>query len=493
MKFLAAFLSLILLAAAAPAAVDKRGLPVPPSKDPWYTPQSGFELQKLGTILKHRTVTNPIGIVIAPIAIEHVYELMVRSEDTFGNATAITTTIFIPAGADGLKVLSYQPAEDSSNLDCAPSYAMQLGANPVTIVSTQLEEVLVQAGLKEGWIVNVPDWEGPGAAFGAGRQAGKATLNSIRAALQSENITGIKTDADVALWGYSGGTMGTGWAALMQDTYAKDLSKNIIGYALGGIAVNVKSIAQQNMGHTFAGFVIAAMNGLSHEYPSIAQVLQEYVIPSERDVFESTNKVCEIVYLPEFINAQWSTYFTNGEGILDVPAVVEVMDSLNMITLGLTPVAPLFFYQAQNDEILPASDVDTLFDTLCTRGVSIDYALDETGGHISEAIFGAGSAFTWLKARYNGQTQSGCNKNSHLSNALTPEGLSGFDSLIGAALWQIWIGIPSQFYKFLDDIIPQIHLPFTLHDLLPGIFPIPLPIPLPDLPFPIPDPLGIFS
>ena len=75
------------------------------------------------------------------------------------------------------------------------------------------------------WLI--PDYEGPKASFTAGKQCGQSTLDSIRAVLKTTNVTGIQ-DAKVAMWGYCGGTVATGWAAALQEpTYAKELKSNL--------------------------------------------------------------------------------------------------------------------------------------------------------------------------------------------------------------------------------------------------------------------------
>jgi hypothetical protein len=74
---------------------------------------------------------------------------------------------------------------------------MQQGINFNTTSSKV--NYLFEAGLLEqGWIVRIPDYEGPKAAFAAGPQSGMAALASIRAVLKSSNITGI-ANKDVAV------------------------------------------------------------------------------------------------------------------------------------------------------------------------------------------------------------------------------------------------------------------------------------------------------
>jgi hypothetical protein len=48
----------------------------------------------------------------------------------------------------------------------------------------------------------------------AGRQIGYATLDSIRAALKSTDITGLSANATVTMNGYSAGALSVGWVSL---------------------------------------------------------------------------------------------------------------------------------------------------------------------------------------------------------------------------------------------------------------------------------------
>ena len=167
---------------------------VPPSRDPFYTPEGNWRATKPGTILTHRLVPNPLVNVTYSAA----YQLLYRTTDALGKATAAVTTIIVPPKPKFSKLLSYQIVYDTPDADCSPSYAMQEGMPFI------FDEGFTY-GLAEGWIVNTPDYEGPMGAYTVGTISGQATLDSVRAALASTKITKIERDAQVAMWGYSGG------------------------------------------------------------------------------------------------------------------------------------------------------------------------------------------------------------------------------------------------------------------------------------------------
>jgi hypothetical protein len=53
------------------------------------------------------------------------------------------------------------------------------------------------------------------------------------------------------MWGYSGGSLATEWAAELQPTYAPEL--NFAGAALGGLVPNITSVLKTiNGGHLLA-------------------------------------------------------------------------------------------------------------------------------------------------------------------------------------------------------------------------------------------------
>lgn len=168
----------------------------PPSTDPFYTPSdSNWRTTDPGTILAHRLVPRPLKNV----TYQSAYQLLYRTTDSLGEPIPAVTTVIRPRGdVNTSRLLSYQIIYDTAEVDCSPSYVLQQGGlNAFDNGFTY--------GLSAGVMVNSPDYEGPKAAFTAGKVAGQATLDSIRAALASKEITGVEQDATVAMWGYSGG------------------------------------------------------------------------------------------------------------------------------------------------------------------------------------------------------------------------------------------------------------------------------------------------
>ena len=67
----------------------------------------------------------------------------------------------------------------------------------------------IASALNQGWWLVVPDFEGLNALYSAGLSSGYATLDSLRVALREGPKLGLSTKAKYALWGYSGGSIGS--------------------------------------------------------------------------------------------------------------------------------------------------------------------------------------------------------------------------------------------------------------------------------------------
>jgi hypothetical protein len=145
-----------------------------PHDDPFYTPPAGFESTAPGTVLASRPVTvNGLGLPVPADSQQFLF----RTADAKGAPTTAVGTLMVPRTpyvAGPRPLVSYQPATDSLGDQCNPSYKLRAG--------TEGELALMMQALQQGWAVVVTDYEGPQSAFAAGRMAGHAVLDGIRAA-----------------------------------------------------------------------------------------------------------------------------------------------------------------------------------------------------------------------------------------------------------------------------------------------------------------------
>jgi hypothetical protein len=215
------FSTIGILVSAAPTT-QSIATPLPPSQDPWYEPPKDYETKAPGTILRARKApglaSNQFGNA------SEAYSILFRSTDARNRPSYGWTTLLKPKGEGCNTLLSYQIPYNTADVDAGPSQLLYTSPEEQGLIYSD-----IQTALSQKWWVNVPDFEGPLASFGLGVQEGHATLDSVRAALE---FTELGVDANYALWGYSGGSLASEWAAELQGTYAPELQ--FAGAALGG-------------------------------------------------------------------------------------------------------------------------------------------------------------------------------------------------------------------------------------------------------------------
>jgi hypothetical protein len=428
-------LQLVLAVALPPTPrVWERAAPLQPSSDPFYAPPAGYESAAPGTILRSRDVPSTLALgSVLPINIQGAYQLLFRSTDSLGNPQAAVTTVIVPHNADPTKLLSYQIAEDAAWINCAPSYVLQQSSSFANGGTSPVELLLIIAALDQGWIVNTPDYEGPQAAFTSGIQAGQATLDSVRAALASGSITSVSSSAAYQMWGYSGGSLASEWAAELQPSYAPEL--NFAGVALGGLVPNISSILGTINDSLFAGLGPAGILGLAQAYPELATYIDSSLDPTKAADFKKAQSICIDGDILDYAFQDLYSYFPAGEALLNDPVPQAVLAATGQMGTHGTPKMPIFLYKAILDEISVVADTDALVKKLCSQGAQIQYVRDGLGEHASEIITGAGDALVFLKDRFNGvPAAAGCSTTNVLSDAFNPAAVEALGSVVADAL-----------------------------------------------------------
>jgi hypothetical protein len=356
-----------------------------PNNDPFYRPAPGFESNTPGTVLASRPVTvTGLGL---PVPADSV-QFLARSTDAKGAPTAVVGTLMVPkAPYQGRTrpLVSYQPATDSLGDQCNPSYKLRAG--------TEGELPLMMQALEHGWAVVVTDYEGPTNAFAAGRMAGHAVLDGVRAAeaLPGTGLAGASTP--VGLWGYSGGGLATSWAAQLQPGYAPELT--IAAVASGGTPADLAAAARQIDGGIASGLTLLASTGIMRAYPEMRSLLND----TGRAMTEQIGDMC--------IGEAVSTFpfrhlneFTVSPDPLSEPVALTVMEDNH---LGrLTPTAPVFLYHSINDELIPFGSVQKLQADWCAKGATVTLYPDAVSEHSSLAVSGAPLAVGFMASRFAG-------------------------------------------------------------------------------------------
>ncbi|RLV90861.1 Lipase 1 [Spathaspora sp. JA1] len=396
-----------------------------PHDDDFYILPEGFQDAHPGDILKYREIPPKLSSLFFPIEVKKVWQFVISSEDSFGNPTAFISTIIEPYNSDPSKVLSYQTFEDAANLTCSPSFGMRYGAPP-EIFTTQMEMTFIVLALKHGYFVNSPDYEGLSSAFMAGRRSGKHILDSIRAVLKSENITGIKSDAKVGLWGYSAGAISTGWAAVIQSTYAPELKPNLLGAAIGGFAPDFASMAKYLDGTFLSGLIPAALFGIANEYPIFGDIIAEHVNPKLAKDLQLGNSLCAtpaaLYYMAGNFLKGKDSFFPAGPDLLEHKVFKKILEANSISRIKNVPDIPMLVYNGQLDQVVPIQDVRDIYSKWCNNGIeSLEYTEDMLNGHFSGIVFSAPAAWTWLQERFHGKEPvKGCSKTVRYFNLFYP-------------------------------------------------------------------------
>ncbi|WP_158887397.1 lipase family protein [Amycolatopsis anabasis] len=408
------------------AGTPAAAAPLPPQSDPFYQPPAGFESAAPGTILRSRETSVSAFALLPQKA--RAWQLLYRTTDTKHQPQATVTTVLLPwdAKPDRTRPLvSYQVAEDSAAPQCAISYQLRQGAGNENIVA-QAEILLIDAALQQGWAVTVPDYEGPKSAYVAGKQAGHAVLDGIRATenFAPAGLNGARTS--VGVWGYSGGALAAGWASELQPSYAPEL--NIKGVAEGGLPVNPTNVLRGANGGVFAGIAMSGIAGMSEAYPELAAFLDTYLTDEGKAALARAKTQCNSSNVQTFMFKDLYEYFTIPDP-LSQPVPRQVLAD---VTMGQhTPKAPIFVYHSVNDELVPIEDTDAVVRKFCADGARIQYQRDILSEHIALVATGAPDALNWLKDRLSGKpAESGCGTKTVASSLLSPGALPTLGSVL---------------------------------------------------------------
>lgn len=356
--------------AALPAVMGSL-IPLAPSSDPFYQPPAGFQNQAPGAILKSRKVETSFFGLVPDLGIE-AYQLLFRTTAINGSAITSVTTVFKPdLGAKLDRFVSFHTAYDSSATICDPSYEYQL-LTPQDDGISDYEYLLLQVLLLKGYIVSSSDYEGPDAAFAAGRLEGMVGLDSMRAVSQFSTLGFTTKTPAVVGYGYSGGAIATGWAASLQPSYAPELP--IRGWAAGGTPSNLTGTLVTIDGTVFAGFVPPAVNGLTSPsaYGAVLKPFVDSIItPEGRKDLASADSTCAVGDIFAFAGQSiLSTKFSSlGDRLLYTPPVSTILEQTIMGAYkNETPTAPVFMFHSLPDEVIPYSNASNLADTWCADG-----------------------------------------------------------------------------------------------------------------------------
>jgi hypothetical protein len=389
--------------------------PLPPGQDPFHRYDGATPLAQIahGTVLKTRTTTLHVAGVPLPVK---AVQLLYRSTNQRGQATANVTSVLLPPLRLGTpKLVSYQSFYDSLNPDDEPSAVIAGGGLSIGGALPQVESGLVAPLLLAGYTVAVADTEGPTADFASGPEYGMTTLDGLRAAADSP-ATGVDASTKVGLIGYSGGAIGTEWAAELAPSYAPDVDRRIVGSAMGGVVVDPAHNLHYVDGATiWAGVMPMALVGVARAFDID---LTPYLSDKGVAVTDALQHASIVDALTRYPGVTWAQLAKPAYAQLEsVPEYVHAANQLIMGTAG-TPSAPLFIGQGAGGEleatsgstpgigpgdgVMIAGDVRTLARQYCAAGVKVQYQQYDALSHITSVAPWLAQAVPWLLGRFGG-------------------------------------------------------------------------------------------
>lgn len=406
-----AALTLGFLACAEAQVLDAPKLP---SKDPFYTPEaSDWADRELGEVLDSRQVNINIS-AIPEIGEYDAFQLLYVTSDLDKQKTTSVTTIVVPQGANMSRILSYQIAYDAPDINCSPSYGLQPGANAAATPFTR-DQMNFIAGILEDDappVLNMADYEGSNAAFTVGPQSAYQTLDSIRAATNSGNITGINQGAETVLFGYSGGGYASEWAVELHQTYQEN-PVNIIGAAMGGPPTNIIQ-TYKNVNMKYSPLNVWAMLGVMNAIPEINKTMEEDLKEAHKEQFLSRRQRCSEVDIPEmktYANLNW--WFKHGNSFLTTfESQLKAIGVLgNNISPETAPKFPLYIFQGGIDFVTaPYNDTVALKDKFCEAGTPVTMYKWKWMDHVPTSTCGSPWAMQWIRKVFNREElEDSCN------------------------------------------------------------------------------------
>lgn len=370
-------------------------LPTPISDDAFFDPPGDIDALAPGSIIRSR----PVALRDLTFPATEASQIMVRSNDSHDRPIAGTATLIAPAapwaGPGPRPLLVNNQPINSLGAECTPGYKMLHDPGGLDLPP------LTSIALWRGYAVLIPDHEGPRMAYAAGRLAGHIVLDSIRGIRQLPGAD--LSTSPVALIGYSGGAIATGWAAQLAPGYAPELE--LAGVAAGGTPADLDTLAPTMDGTLGSGLYAAASFGLSREYPELLSTINDggrLVLQSElRNVCSDGAMAIGAAMAP------LAAY--SFPGVQDSMVVQQVFADTR---LGdIKPTAPVLLYHGSSDvllgdEFIPESEARALWRRWCALGANVQFE-PVAGEHMTAEILATPMLFGWLAARFAGEPTGG--------------------------------------------------------------------------------------
>jgi hypothetical protein len=350
-------------------------------------------------VLKHRSIQVAFGPATTPLMAE---QLLYRTTDQLGHPTATVTTVIAPAPIPALSpIVGYLSFYDDLGGACDPSYTLA-GGDPGSSNQSEAEEeeLLILFYVENGWIVTVPDFEGPHLHWMAGRQAGYGTLDALRA---TESALHLPATTKIGLSGYSGGALAGDWASELAPAYAPKL--DIVGAALGGIPVDQAALFRYANGTpVFSAALPGILLGLARAYHVD---LFRYLSPYGRRVVHAESHTCIGSDFGKYPGLTYQKLLRpRYRNLFGVHALARMITDQHMGRVPGHPHAALLMgngdIDGYGDGVMSIRAVIALAQEYCRQGVAVEFHRYGGAGHEEAGAYFEPETVPFLAARFAG-------------------------------------------------------------------------------------------
>ena len=354
---------------------------------------------KPGAVLKHRAIQLAVGPITTPVT---AMQLLYRTTDELGQPTATVTTVIAPNPLTlSPNIVGYLSFYDDLGGKCAPSYTLAGGdAGGAANSQAEEEELLMAFYLANGWIVTVPDFEGPHLHWMAGKESGKATLDALRA---TETALGLTAATKIGLSGYSGGALAADWASELAPSYAPHL--NLVGVAEGGIPVDQANLFRYANGTpVYSAALPGILVGLARAYHF---PLHRYLSPYGKKIVAAESKTCMTTVFGDYPGLTYQKLLKpRYRQVFKVPALARLLNKQRMGTVPGHPHTALMMgngdIDGYGDGVMSLRDVIALGQEYCRQGVPVEFHRYGGAGHEAAGIYFDPETAPFLQARFAG-------------------------------------------------------------------------------------------
>ena len=342
--------------------------------DPFYDEPTISAKAKPGTLLKAKKFDVQFtGYRPGKIS---AWKIMYVTDDTRGRKVISTGVVMIPQ--DGKKnsersVVAYQEANDSVGPKCHPSTQWSGGAYGDASAWSALGPLALMWGRGLAVVISDVGNDADPAPHGvfAGRYAGMALLNGLRAAYQVD-AADLDPAEPVGIFGVAGGGVGGGFAAEYVDSYAPEI--NLRATMLEAMAADQKNFIKFADGHLGSGFVLATLLGLEAQYPEMR--INDKLNPPGRLLADYFRASCQTYayFSTPFFPQRW--LYKSNTPPADIPGFQRVFTQ-NNLGYGGKPRGKVLVTSCASDDsfmvVTPASDSKSLVKRYVKQGADAEY------------------------------------------------------------------------------------------------------------------------